>query len=250
MSRLDIKPTEEQAFLTPFLSPQLSLEFADRYIVRSSILESIKQIIPRLNGILVDLGCGEKPYQSILNSASGKVQQYIGIDLPNPGYHARTLPELYWNGQKIPFKNEAVDCVVATEVFEHIPDLDPILKESCRILKPGGILFFTVPFLWPLHDAPHDEYRYTPFSLERLLTGAGFVRIELKALGGWDAALAQMIGLWMRRRPMTDETRTLFSEQLFPLYQFLLENDELPHVFTSGTMFTGLSGVAMKPELL
>jgi len=74
------------------------------------------------------------------------------------------------------------------------------MKEIWRVLKPGGILFFTVPFLWNLHEIPYDEYRYTPFALKRHLTQSGFNEIEIKAMGGWDAALAQMLGLWVRRR--------------------------------------------------
>jgi hypothetical protein len=52
------------------------------------------------------------------------------------------------------------------------------------MLKPGSLLFFTVSFLWPLHDVPRDAYRYTPFALERHLRNSGFAQIKLKALGG------------------------------------------------------------------
>ena len=53
--------------------------------------------------------------------------------------------------------------------------------------------------LWPLHDVPYDECRYTPFAIKRHLRNAGFEQFRLKPLGGWDASLAQMIGLWILR---------------------------------------------------
>jgi len=95
---------------------------------------------------------------------------------------------------------QRIEDSIATEVFEHCPDPEIVMKEIWRVLKLGGILFFTVPFLWNLHETPYDEYRYTPFALKRHLTQSGFTEIEIKAMGGWDAALAQMLGLWVRRR--------------------------------------------------
>ena len=110
------------------------------------------------------------------------------------------------------------------------------------------MLFFTVPFLYPLHDVPHDEYRYTPFALERHFRNAGFTRLELKALGGWDASLAQMMGLWLRLRPMPSmRTRAILSRIAMPVVRYLAERDRPPQVFGEVTMLTGISGTAVKP---
>ena len=98
----------------------------------------------------------------------------------------------------MPFENNQFDSAFGTEVLEHCPYPKAILKEVNRVLKPGGIFFFTVPFIWPLHEVPHDEFRYTPFSLKRLLEESGFEKIELEATGGWHASLAQMLGLWIK----------------------------------------------------
>ncbi len=84
------------------------------------------------------------------------------------------------------------------------------LKRNCKGLKTNGLFFFTVPFLWPLHDCQHDEFRFTPWSLERLLRDANFDQIEIKSTGGWDHSLAQAIGLWLKRRPMGDYKRSCF----------------------------------------
>ena len=47
------------------------------------------------------------------------------------------------------FKNRSFDCVVCSEVLEHIPDDDTAIDEILRILKPGKILAVSVPRFWP-----------------------------------------------------------------------------------------------------
>jgi SAM-dependent methyltransferase len=237
---------KDQDLEKKFLEPALSIDNMDRFYVRYSILNAMKEVLPKLNGKVLDLGCGEKPYRYLIENNIYKECQYLGIDILNPLYQSQTYPDLFWDGHNIPLANETVNHIIATEVFEHVPDLLPVLSETYRVLKPGGLIFFTVPFLWPIHDAPNDEYRYTPFSLERITKEAGFTNITIKALGGWNASLAQMIGLWSRRSPMSDELRDKFSAQLFPLYQYLINNDKIPNQLTS-EMYTGLCGKAEKP---
>jgi ubiquinone/menaquinone biosynthesis C-methylase UbiE len=146
-----------------------------------------------------------------------------------------------------------VDCAVSTEVFEHIPNLISTLQEICRVLKPGGKIFFTVPFLWPLHDMPQDEYRYTPFSLKRVIQQSGYSKIVIKAHGGWDASLAQMIGLWVTRSPMDSIKRAEYMQLLYPFYQQLIANAETStppsyeNMCSESIMITGLYGTAEKP---
>ena len=127
------------------------------------------------------------------------------------------------------------------------------MKEIWRVLKPGGILFFTVPFLWNLHETPNYEYRYTPFALERHLLQSGFTETNIKAMGGWDAALAQMLGLWVRRRLRSGRRkrkllRGTLSRLFLPIIKFLYGCDCPPTDFKEGTMITGLRGTARKSK--
>ncbi|MFP4694182.1 MAG: methyltransferase domain-containing protein [Halothece sp.] len=148
---------------------------------------------------------------------------------------------------------------MATEVFEHCPHPEIVMKEIWRVLKPGGILFFTVPFLWNLHETPHDEYRYTPFALERHLIQSGFTETDIKAMGGWDAALAQMLGLWVRRRQWGGGRKRkilkgTLSRLFLPIIKILYkrvgrrpsQRHRAPTEFQEGTMITGLKGTARK----
>lgn len=226
----------------------------DRYFIRASILNALKEFLPRCSGLLLDIGCGEMPYRRLILELNKKIERYIGLDIINPLYQQSCKPDLFWDGKSIPLADCSVNCAIATELFEHVTDIETTLKEIRRVLKPGGDLFFTVPFLWPLHDTPHDEYRYTPFSLRRHIQNSGFEQIQLQALGGWDASLAQMMGLWVRRSPMTHSERDQFTEDLFPFYQVLINRDlknrrlTYDEMLSKGCMVTGLYGTAIKPS--
>jgi SAM-dependent methyltransferase len=75
---------------------------------------------------------------------------------------------------RVELPDGSVDCVVLTEVLEHIYEPGLALRELHRLLRPGGILMGSVPFARGEHEAPHDYYRYTSFALRRLLADAGF----------------------------------------------------------------------------
>ena len=82
-------------------------------------------------------------------------------------------PDVGADIQALPFRAGAFDAVKATEVLEHVPDVARALAECRRVLRPGGHLVITVPFLERLHGDPGDYSRYTRSMWERLLAEAG-----------------------------------------------------------------------------
>jgi ubiquinone/menaquinone biosynthesis C-methylase UbiE len=221
----------------------------DLYYVRSSIKKALDCNLHNFRGTLLDVGCGEMAYREYL-LAHSDISKYIGLDIENKNYQKKKLPDIIWNGKKIGLSDNSVDCAMATEVLEHVPRIENVLKEICRVLRPGGRFFFTVPYLWPLHDAPYDEYRYTPFSLKRHLDTSDFTNINIKALGGWNASLAQMIGLWINRSGLPQQDKQRYAQKLLPFYKALIESDTTDFEFTSQTMYTGLYGIASKKNAM
>jgi SAM-dependent methyltransferase len=221
----------------PTLGPRTLDVWAVRRAIRSAVIRNREL----LQGTLLDVGCGRQPYRRLLTE--GRPVRYLGMDLAGNAYGAR--PELEWDGAAIPLPDASVDSALATEVLEHCPEPEPVLREVARVLRPGGALVLTVPFLYPLHDVPHDFWRFTPFALERLLGRAGFPRAAVEALGGWDAALAQTLGLWVRRRPMPRLLRAGLSFALWPLVGALGARRP-SQGFGEGAMVTGLAAVAWK----
>jgi len=234
-----------------FLNPMRSAGNLDTFWSRRAILNALTEQLTNFHGTCLDVGCGRMPYKSLILAAPGKVKRYIGMDLRadlgHPAYAQLNEPDLDWDGRTIPLDTSTVDCALATEVFQYFQNVELVMREVIRVLKPGGLFFFTLPFLWPLHDAPIDQFRYTPFALKRLLEQAGFCQIQMKAMGGWDASLAQMIGLWVRRRPMNGQIRRIASILALPVVRCLQKTDKPQPVFTDQQMITGISGTVRKP---
>lgn len=232
-----------------FINVEYSTANLDRFYIRSAILKALKENLNNFSGNLLDIGCGKMPYKNyILQNSS--VTKYSGLDIANAlEYDVSVKPDFTWDGITMPFENEQFETAFATEVLEHCPKPEIILKEVNRVLKIDGCFFFTVPFLWPLHEVPHDEFRYTPFSLKRLLGESGFENIELNATGGWHASMAQMLGLWVRRAPLTNRRRKFLSLFLKPVIKYLIKIDRYSKVeFSESQMVTGLSGIAYKTK--
>lgn len=238
----------QDEFIRPWLTPFTM----DIYFARRTILREVEKISKLFSGTVLDVGCGQMPYREIILS-SARVERYIGLDLVNNDIY-QNKPDLTWDGTTIPLAENAVDCVLTTEVFEHCPDPEATMKEIFRVLRPDGLLFFTVPFLWPLHDVPYDQYRYTPFSLKRHLANAGFHKIHMQSMGGWDESLAQMIGLYIRRKPMSVYTRIVLLVLAYPIVLLLSKMGKRESAkksreeFGESSMITGLWGVAYKPD--
>ncbi len=233
--------------LDNFIEIPFTNDNLDRYLVRTSIKKALDENLPNFNGKMLDAGCGKMPYRAYIKNNS-KITEYIGLDIESAlVYEKGVQPDFTWNGITMPFENDSFDTCMATEVLEHCPEPEVFLKEVYRVLKPGGVLFFTVPFLWNLHETPHDEYRYTPFSLERHFKNSGFTQIEIKATGGWHASMAQMMGLWVKRSPMNSKKRKWAMKLVKPFMKKLIKMEGNRAIkFQEGQMITGLYGLIKK----
>ncbi len=227
-----------------FLNPRCSPATLDVFVPRKSILLELEKRIPLFTGKLLDIGCGRMPYRDLILSKAAGLDEYIGLDIQHPNYPF--TPDLFWDGERVPVLDDSIDCAIAIEVLEHCPEPKTVLREANRVIKPRGFLFLTVPFLWPLHDVPWDEYRYTPFSLERHLLEAGFSNPYVSALGGWDRSFAQMLALWAKRKPRGRMARRILPAVASPLVRYLDARDSPPPNFEHDGMITALSALAYK----
>jgi SAM-dependent methyltransferase len=230
-----------------FLSMPLRPDTLTFYSVRSSILASVKTQTALFYGTVLDVGCGFMPYRNLVESVPA-VDGYVGMDLRQPTYYGEIEPDLKWDGERIPADDERFECVMATEFLEHYAEPERVLREIFRVMKPNGMFFATVPFIWNLHELPYDEYRYTPYSLDRHLRNAGFTNIEINPIGGWNMAFAQMIGLWLGFSPIHRLIRPVLKVLFFPLYAYLVKTDKTPAGFdgTERSMFNGLCVTARR----
>jgi SAM-dependent methyltransferase len=142
----------------------------------------VRDSLPFLKGRVIDLGCGNAPYKEDITKHT---DQYTGVDWPH-SYHDRRDIDVYANlVEGLPFQDEHADTVTALKVLEHLSEPDYFLSECKRILRPRGRLFILVPFVWQIHEAPHDYFRYTKYGLEYLLEKHGFVDIQIREKTGF-----------------------------------------------------------------
>lgn len=77
-------------------------------------------------------------------------------------------PSVVGDAQEMPFADNSYEVILCSEVLEHIPDPPKAISEMYRVLAPGGLLILTTRFVYPVHDAPGDYWRFTPYALRYL----------------------------------------------------------------------------------
>lgn len=167
-------------FINPFY-------FARKYL--NSAMISLSQ---EIGGSLLDVGCGSKPYKNIFNVIS-----YIGLDIDSPITRERGIADDLYDGNKFPYENAVFDSVLCNQVLEHVFNPNEFLQEINRVLKTGGKLLLTVPFVWDEHEQPYDYARYSSFGLRALLEKNGFALRHHKKLGADASTLFQLANAYL-----------------------------------------------------
>lgn len=103
----------------------------------------------------------------IVNIGSGA--QIIRDDVINLDYVPHRGVRIVADAHNMPFKDNSVDAVISESVLEHVKYPEAMVKEMHRILKPGGLLYVTAPFVCGFHSSPDDYYRWTSSGLRELL---------------------------------------------------------------------------------
>lgn len=241
--------TQREKIRRQFSEPRLSPRSIPFYTARRKIIDFLFSEKCRFNGRVLDVGCGFSPYKNFLMEET-ETTDYIGIDLADSRLYSHGDMDVIWDGKTFPFETESFDGVLATEFLEHHAFTKEVLSEMYRVLRPTGTLIVTVPFLWNLHEIPNDHYRFTPYSLRHYAEVAGFDEIEIIPLSGWNASLAQMIGLWIEFSISKKVFRDLAKVLIFPFYALLVMTDRAGRTFDErkNSMFTGLGLIARKPS--
>lgn len=141
-----------------------------------------------MKGVLLDIGCGRKPYKDLL---APYVTEHIGID-HDKTFHDKSNIDRFGTAYDIPAGDGEFDSAVCTAVLEHLEEPEQALRECYRVLKPEGIAIYSVPFIWHLHEEPRDFYRYSKYGLKYLFEKAGFEIVEIKALSGFWVTFGQL----------------------------------------------------------
>jgi SAM-dependent methyltransferase len=132
--------------------------------------------VAHARGVVLDIGCADQWIKPHLHGAT----RYIGVDYWDTGqklYKAR--PDVFADAACLPLAAQSCDTVILLEVLEHIRHPQNALHEIARVLRPGGSLLLSMPFLYPIHDAPHDYQRLTRHGLQRDVMEAGLEVVSI-----------------------------------------------------------------------
>ena len=152
-----------------------------------SLFSDLEKASVHAHGRLLDIGCGNKPYKPMFD---GRVSQHIGCDVVQS---SESRADVICLATNLPFRDACYGTVLVTQVIEHVADHQALLRETFRTLEDDGVLILSGPMYWPLHEEPHDFFRFTEYGLRFLLENLGFVEIEITRDGGKWALCGQVL---------------------------------------------------------
>lgn len=153
--RTDVKMTQKDGklnFLTSELRKSMRIVSTDNVSAHGysgKVLEMISR-----HELVLDCGCGRRP-EYFYNVVNYEIVDYDTTDVIGVG-------------ERLPFKDNSFDAVVSVAVLEHVRDPFICAQEISRVLKPGGELYCSVPFLQPYHGYPHHYFNATHQGIQRL----------------------------------------------------------------------------------
>ena len=128
-----------------------------------------------LEGHILDLGSGgDDRYSSYIPRS--KDSTYSLFDVKQGEKHVD------FETDTLPYETASYQTVLLLNVLEHIFNYGHLLEETRRIKKNDGMLIGYVPFLHWYHKDPHDYFRYTHESLEKILHNAGYTEVTIEKI--------------------------------------------------------------------
>jgi SAM-dependent methyltransferase len=162
-------------------------------------------------GRLLDLGCGKVP---LYIAYKDHVTDNVCVDWAGSLHGSEHLDFECDLTAPLPFADAEFDTILLSDVLEHIPRPEDLWKEIVRLLAPGGKLIMNVPFLYWLHEEPHDFYRYTEFALRRFVDLSGMRLVQLEPLGGALEVMTDIFSKNALRLPRIGKTVAIVAQGL------------------------------------
>lgn len=158
------------------------------YLVYTPLIKALVYAVNKYAaGNLLDIGCGNKPYQKMFD---GKIDTYVGCDIVQS---SEEKVDVLCPANNIPLTDESFNTVFSTQTIEHVADHQGLVNEAYRLVKKGGYFIVSGPLYWHLHEEPYDYFRFTKYGFEHILQKAGFEIVAIQPNGGMWATTGQSI---------------------------------------------------------
>jgi SAM-dependent methyltransferase len=152
-----------------------------------SLFADLQKAARCARGRMLDVGCGNKPFEETFR---GSVSAHFGCDVVQS---SESRADVICPATNLPFRDESYGTVLITQVIEHVADHQAMLREAFRVLEDDGVLILSGPMYWPLHEEPHDFFRFTEHGFRFILQKIGFESIEIVNNGGKWALCGQVL---------------------------------------------------------
>jgi SAM-dependent methyltransferase len=212
-----------QQYRRPPKQPGKRAKSLERFVPRAGSNLVASRIVEQLNKMLKAI---DKP--RILVVGGGEPGAGLQALLSDPRY-VFVESDIYFgsrccliaDGHHLPFKAECFDAVICQAVLEHVLRPQVCIDEMHRVLKPEGVLFVDVPFLYPVHMGAHDFTRFTLGGLR--VACRWFKECEAGVSGGPGQAVAHAI-LYYSRSLSRAKLWRAFCRLVLPWFVFWLHH--------------------------
>lgn len=152
-------------------------------IMSPNIKEYIRREAGAIDGPLLDIGCGNLPYRDLFPH----VKSYVATDIHDERYKMSAYKNVDFiraDAVNFPFEDNSFNGILAAQLLEHLADPEVFLKEVFRVLKVQGKALITLPLVAPLHEEPHDYWRFTEYGVKHLCNKADLHICKIIPMGG------------------------------------------------------------------
>ncbi len=205
---------------------------SSRLIVKC-IAQLYETYIPQhVKGNLLDLGCGNVPLYGMYKSYAKSV---YCVDWENSLHNLIHLDKTCDLNKPLDLPANTFDTIILSDVLEHIAQPQKLFAEMNRLLCEEGKILLNVPFLYWIHEAPHDYYRFTEYALLKFAEEQNFRVLEMIPFGSAAMVIADIISKNLVRIPVlgtllakiTQSVAILakprvYKHTMFPLGYFLI----------------------------
>jgi SAM-dependent methyltransferase len=186
--------------------------FHSRYWVLRLLFEELTRIVDSdrwsSGARVLDYGCGSRPYEPLL---ARRFTTYVGADFGGN----KAADVAIGRGGELPVEGQSIDCVLSTQVLEHVEDPQAYLAEAYRVLTASGALILSTHGVWRYHPNPGDYWRWTADGLQAEIYRAAFDIIRMRSVLGMASCGRQ---LWQ------DATAPGLPRLLRPLYFWCIQS--------------------------